>query len=114
MFELQKKYLKGKGGAMVVFGVKGGAAAGPRPPAVRQPSAHQPCRSGLPAVCRSGTREIKLAISNRGRSRALLWRRLALSLGSVSPPKGATPRPWVGLGRIVALYCRSSTSYRNR
>jgi len=28
MFKLQKKYLKGKGGAMVVFGVKGGAAAG--------------------------------------------------------------------------------------
>ena len=28
MFELNKKYLKGKGGAMVVFGIKGGKAAG--------------------------------------------------------------------------------------
>jgi O-acetylhomoserine (thiol)-lyase len=28
MFELNKKYLKGKGGAMVVFGIKGGQAAG--------------------------------------------------------------------------------------
>ncbi len=28
MYELNKKYLKGKGGAMVVFGIKGGAAAG--------------------------------------------------------------------------------------
>ena len=27
-YELQKKYLNGKGGAMVVFGVKGGTAAG--------------------------------------------------------------------------------------
>jgi O-acetylhomoserine (thiol)-lyase len=30
MFELNKKYLKGKGGSMVVFGIKGGAAAGSR------------------------------------------------------------------------------------
>lgn len=30
MFQLNKKYLKGKGGAMVVFGIKGGAAAGSR------------------------------------------------------------------------------------
>ncbi len=28
MFELNKKYLNGKGGSMVVFGIKGGAAAG--------------------------------------------------------------------------------------
>jgi O-acetylhomoserine (thiol)-lyase len=28
MFELNKKYLKGKGGSMVIFGIKGGAAAG--------------------------------------------------------------------------------------
>ncbi|MCU0771050.1 MAG: aminotransferase class I/II-fold pyridoxal phosphate-dependent enzyme [Verrucomicrobia bacterium] len=28
MFELNQKYLKGKGGSMVVFGIKGGAAAG--------------------------------------------------------------------------------------
>jgi len=28
MFELNKKYLKGKGGSMVVFGIKGDAAAG--------------------------------------------------------------------------------------
>ena len=28
MYELNKKYLKGKGGAMVVFGIKGGADAG--------------------------------------------------------------------------------------
>ena len=28
MFELNQKYLKGKGGAMVIFGTKGGAKAG--------------------------------------------------------------------------------------
>ena len=28
MFALNKKYLKGKGGSMVIFGIKGGAAAG--------------------------------------------------------------------------------------
>jgi O-acetylhomoserine (thiol)-lyase len=28
MFELNKKYLKGKGGSMVIFGIKGGAKAG--------------------------------------------------------------------------------------
>jgi len=30
MYELQKKYIKGKGGAMVIFGVKGGKEAGTR------------------------------------------------------------------------------------
>jgi O-acetylhomoserine (thiol)-lyase len=30
MFALNRKYLRGKGGAMVVFGIKGGKEAGPR------------------------------------------------------------------------------------
>ena len=30
MYSLNEKYLKGKGGSMVVFGIKGGAEAGPK------------------------------------------------------------------------------------
>ena len=30
MYELNQKYLQGKGGSMVVFGIKGGAEAGPK------------------------------------------------------------------------------------